>query len=218
MLRPLAKAWTAKVSVGMAPHVVYYFRDGVSEGQYSHVAKQEVESIRKVLNELAPKTEVKITALICSKRHHIRFFPVQGQGDRNQNPLPGTLVETHVTHTRENDYYLCAHSAIKGTARPVHYHTLIDEQNLKPEEIQNMIYEASYQYVRSTTPVSLFPAIYYAHLAAARGNNHVNSKVDSGPKTTKVSSSHDPNAPVDPLLPLRVYEQGDSIEHRMWFV
>ena len=91
---------------------------------------------------------------MASKRHHIRFFPGPA-GDRSQNPLPGTLVEKDVTHPFEYDFYLNSHSAIQGTARPTHYHVLMDEIGMSANELQNMIYEHSYQYMRSTTPVSL---------------------------------------------------------------
>lgn len=50
---------------------------------------------------------------------------------------------------------LNSHSAIQGTARPVHYHVLLDESNIPPTVFQNMIYQSCYQYMRSTTPVSL---------------------------------------------------------------
>lgn len=61
---------------------------------------------------------IKYVVIIGSKRHHVRFFPEAGSGqDKNGNPCPGTLVEDGVTHPREFDFYLCAHSAIKGTAR-----------------------------------------------------------------------------------------------------
>lgn len=91
---------------------------------------------------------------VCTKRHHIRFFP-GAAGDRNANALPGTLVEKDITHPFEYDFYLCAHSAIQGTARPVHYHVLLDEANVPINDFQKMIYQFSYQYMRSTTPVSL---------------------------------------------------------------
>ena len=55
----------------------------------------------------------------------------------------------------EYDFYLCAHSAIQGTARPVHYHVLMDEAQCPVNEFQRMIYQMSYQYMRSTTPVSM---------------------------------------------------------------
>jgi eukaryotic translation initiation factor 2C len=101
--------------------------------------------------------QVKYTVVVVSKRHHIRFFPKPGTPacDKNLNPCPGTLVEKDVTHPFEYDFYLNSHSAIQGTARPTHYHVLMDEQKMPPSELQNMIYEHCYQYMRSTTPVSI---------------------------------------------------------------
>ncbi len=98
--------------------------------------------------------QVKFTVVVAEKRHHIRFFPGKA-GDENQNSLPGTLVDHDVTHPFENDIYLCSHKALKGTARPTHYHMLLDEANVPTDTFQKMLYEHSYQYMRSTTPVSL---------------------------------------------------------------
>ena len=92
--------------------------------------------------------------VVAEKRHHIRFFPGKN-GDENQNPLPGTIVDHDVTHPFENDIYLCSHKALKGTARPTHYNMLLDEANVPVDVFQKMLYEHSYQYMRSTTPVSL---------------------------------------------------------------
>ena len=102
--------------------------------------------------------------IVASKRHHIRFFPGSA-GDKNGNPHPGTLVERDVTHPFEYDFYLNSHSAIQGTARPVHYHVLIDEIGLDANKLQKMIYEHSYQYVRSTTPVSL--CMYFRNISSS---------------------------------------------------
>lgn len=97
-----------------------------------------------------------MTVVVAEKRHHIRFFPPSGlAGDKNSNPVPGTLVEHDVTHPWENDLYLCSHVAIQGTARPTHYHMLMDEANLPVEKFQTLLYEHCYQYQRATTPVSL---------------------------------------------------------------
>lgn len=97
-----------------------------------------------------------MTVVVAEKRHHIRFFPPQGNAsDKNGNPVPGTLVERDVTHPWENDMYLCSHVAIQGTARPTHYHMLMDEANLPVEKFQTLLYEHCYQYQRATTPVSL---------------------------------------------------------------
>lgn len=103
MIVPLFRKWIQKVGGGRGPQHIYYFRDGVSEGQYAHVLDQEVHDIKKALVEAfgAPAANIKFTVTVCTKRHHIRFFPKPNDsvtGDRNGNPLPGTVVERDVTH------------------------------------------------------------------------------------------------------------------------
>jgi eukaryotic translation initiation factor 2C len=92
------------------------------------------------------------------------------------------LVERDVTHPFEYDFYLNSHSAIQGTARPVHYHVLLDEANVPANKLHAMIYQHCYQYIRSTTPVSLYPAVYYAHLASNRARAHEDAASDLGPR------------------------------------
>ncbi|MCJ1471702.1 hypothetical protein MMC13_000342, partial [Lambiella insularis] len=189
MLKPLFREWMATVGAGRMPLHFMYFRDGVSEGQYQHVIQQELKDIKSIWRKLDEPQQyqnyekIKFTVVVASKRHHIRFFPKErtAAADRNNNPVPGVVVERDVTHPFEYDFYLNSHSAIQGTARPTHYHVLLDDQKMPPTELQNMIYEHCYQYMRSTTPVSLFPAVYYAHLASKRGVCHENRPASSGP-------------------------------------
>lgn len=51
--------------------------------------------------------QIKYTVIVATKRHHIRFFPREGDAhsaDRNGNALPGTLVERDITHPFEDDF------------------------------------------------------------------------------------------------------------------
>ncbi|KAL7797242.1 Piwi domain-containing protein [Trichoderma ceciliae] len=174
----LCKVWMVAHERQFPKHVIY-FRDGVAEGQFAHVIEQEIREIKTYFKQVAPGLPLpKFTVIVATKRHHIRFFPERG--DRNGNPLPGTLVEKEVTHPFMYDFYLCSHVAIQGTARPVHYHVLIDEMNIPVNELQKMIYHQCYSYARSTTPVSLHPAVYYAHLAGSRARAHENIATSEG--------------------------------------
>lgn len=157
MLSPMLKEWCAVVGKGRAPENVYYFRDGVSTGQHAYVLQDEVEHIRNVLHQVnkSPWTG-KICVVIANKRHHYRAFPNdKGSADRNGNPMPGTLIDREITLVGSWNFLLYSHCAIQGTSRPVHYHVIRDEMGHKPHELQNMIYDHCYQYVRSTTSVSL---------------------------------------------------------------
>lgn len=213
---PLVKfGWSPRVGQGRAPANVIYFRDGVSEGQFAQVIDQEVAAMRKSFAKLM-QASPKFLVIIASKRHHVRFFPQSG-GDKNSNALPGTLVESGVTQPYENDFYLCAHAAIKGTARPVHYNVLINEPAWTNDKIQTLIYEHSYQYIRATTPVSMFPAVYYAHIASLRAAHHSkNFGVDasSHPDNSTVAGQGDPET-FPPLMPMA---QPAVMNPSMWFI
>ncbi|KAG5985359.1 hypothetical protein E4U55_004583 [Claviceps digitariae] len=180
MFGQLTKHWIAGHD-GAFPRHIIYFRDGVSEGQFGQVLDQEIREIKSYLRQKAPNaTPPKFTVIVATKRHHIRFFPQKGKGDRNDNALPGTLVEREVTHPFLWDFYLSSHVAIQGTARPVHYHVIWDEMGVPVNDFQKMIYYQCYSYVRSTTPVSLHPSVYYAHLAGNRARAHEDIATSEG--------------------------------------
>jgi eukaryotic translation initiation factor 2C len=159
MLVPLVDQWTKTVGQGNRPKNVYYFRDGVSTGQFAQVLEQEVPIIKDVIfHGSGDKEPPKVTVVIANKRHHLRAVPAKTDkqaGDKNGNPLPGTLIERDITSPHGWDFLLISHVALQGTSQPVHYHVIRDEIGHTPVQLQNMIYNHCYQYVRSTTSVSL---------------------------------------------------------------
>jgi eukaryotic translation initiation factor 2C len=73
---------------------------------------------------------LRVAALVGVKRHHTRFYPMTDEDkDKhgNQNCKPGTWVDRGVTSPYYRDFYLQSHSGIKGTARPTHYFTLVND-------------------------------------------------------------------------------------------
>ena len=222
MLKPLIRQWMSTVGGGRAPAQIYYIRDGVSEGQFEHVIRQEVPHIKAVVKDCASDFNAKMTVIVASKRHHIRAFPAGAGADPNGNPVPGTLIEKDVTTPNEFDFYLYSHIALQGTSRPVHYSILYDESHHTPNQVQNMLYEHCYQYMRSTTSVSLHPAVYYAHLASNRAKAHEDIPASSGPqggagyKQQAPSRSSEPSdSEVKPLMPLF---NVNGIVFAMWYI
>ncbi|KIW12117.1 hypothetical protein PV08_09391 [Exophiala spinifera] len=118
---------------GSLPDNILVYRDGVSEGEYAKVLGQEVPLFREAGKDLYPADRTKagfprITVIVVGKRHHTRFYPTRpDDGDRNMNPKNGTVVDRGVTEARNWDFFLLAHTAVKGTARPAHYYIVLDE-------------------------------------------------------------------------------------------
>ncbi|EED19932.1 eukaryotic translation initiation factor eIF-2C4, putative [Talaromyces stipitatus ATCC 10500] len=221
MLTPLVDQWTKTVGQGRRPQCIYYFRDGVSTGQFAQVLEQEVPIIQDIISTgSGEKTPPKVTVVIANKRHHIRFAAKPGDmvaGDKFRNPLPGTLVERDVTSPHDWDFLMVTHVALQGTAKPVHYHVIRDDMRHKPEQLQNMINEHCYQYVRSTTSVSLFPAVYYAHLISNRGKAQSQDEfVDSSEESSSEDAHHKQVTAPKPLMPMAKRETHNHLD--MWFV
>lgn len=197
------------------PSRIIFFRDGVSETQFNKVLKEELQAIRAACLKFKGYKPA-ITFLVVQKRHHTRFFlndknQASGGGScSEENIPPGTVVDTVITHPREFDFYLCSHWGMRGTSRPTHYHVLWDENHFRSDELQKLIHNLCYTFVRCTKPVSLVPPAYYAHLAAYRGRLYLDRTDSTVTGTTTLSR----NAPplTSPLPKLR-----DNVKKLMFY-
>lgn len=178
--------------VKQLPKRIIFFRDGVSETQFYKVLKEELQSIKEACSRF-PGYKPPITFAVVQKRHHTRLFPLKADLTFMQNQFsdenipPGTVVDTVITHPREFDFYLCSHWGVKGTSRPTHYHVLWDENEFTSDELQKLVYNLCFTYVRCTKPVSLVPPAYYAHLAAYRGRLYL-ERSESDPCSRNTST------------------------------
>ena len=111
-----------------------------------------------------------ITFVVVQKSHGTRLFPADRDNqDRSGNCLPGTVVDTGVTHPTPFDFFLNSHAGLQGHNKPAHYYVLVDENGFSSDSLQLFTYWQCYLYCRCTRSVSYVPAAYYAHLAAFRG-------------------------------------------------
>ncbi|KAM3261241.1 hypothetical protein ACQJBY_052106 [Aegilops geniculata] len=185
MIRELLIAFRRKT--GRRPERILFYRDGVSEGQFSHVLLHEMDAIRKACASLEEGYMPPVTFVVVQKRHHAKLFPeVHGRRDmtdKSGNILPGTVVDLMICHPTEFDFYLCSHAGIQGTSRPTHYHVLYDENHFTADALQSLTNNLCYTYARCTRAVSVVPPAYYAHLAAFRARYYVEGDSSDGGST-----------------------------------
>lgn len=97
------------------PEAVFYYRDGVSDGQFESVLNHEYNEFHKAFESLEPDYKPPITFIVVKKRHHVRLQPQTEDADRNGNPVPGTVVDKGITSKYDFDFYLNSHAGIQGT-------------------------------------------------------------------------------------------------------
>ncbi|KAI5464622.1 ribonuclease H-like domain-containing protein [Mariannaea sp. PMI_226] len=161
------------------PENIVIFRDGVSEGQFTQVLDDELPLIRAAFQSKYKKAAPQLTIVVSVKRHHTRFYPTNEKDAlRNGNVRNGTVVDRGVTQARLWDFFLTAHAAIKGTARPAHYTVLLDEifraryKSEAANELEKFTHELCYLFGRATKAVSICPPAYYADIVCTRARAH----------------------------------------------
>ncbi|KAF9117006.1 hypothetical protein BGX27_007060 [Mortierella sp. AM989] len=194
-LQPLVKELvkTYKRLTGHHPKRILFYRDGVSEGQFETILKTEVNAIKRACMELDNEYTPPLTFVVVKKRHHARFFPQRNDQDRSGNCVPGTVVDTVITHPTEFVFYLQSHAGIQGTSRSTLYHVLLDENKFTSDSLQQLTFNLCHIYCRCTRSLSIVPVVQYAHLLAFRGRYYLDSNVmpvssDRDPQKAKFSS------------------------------
>ncbi|KAL8652070.1 MAG: hypothetical protein Q9226_004420 [Calogaya cf. arnoldii] len=160
---------------GAFPERIIVYRDGVSEGQYRTLLVDELPQIREACKKRYPGGKgPKISIIVCGKRHHTRFYATNAQNiDRSTNSKNGTVVDRGVTMEKGWDFFLQAHTALKGTAKPTHYVVILDENGMNADGLEALTHNLCYLFGRATKAVSLCPPAYYADLLCERGRAYL---------------------------------------------
>ncbi|KAJ1288087.1 hypothetical protein BS78_02G062600 [Paspalum vaginatum] len=218
MIRELLTSFFKRT--GRKPARIIFYRDGVSEGQFSHVLLHEMDAIRKACASLQDGYLPPVTFVVVQKRHHTRLFPeVHGRReltDKSGNILPGTVVDTNICHPIEFDFYLCSHAGIQGTSRPAHYHVLYDENHFSADALQMLTNSLCYTYARCTRSVSVVPPAYYAHLAAFRAR-YYDEQAEGTDGTSVVSGGVTSAGGAPPAAFRRLPQVKENVKEVMFF-
>jgi len=157
----MTKALTAYKDVNNElPSRIFFYRDGVGEGQIPHVFNSEVNTLQKVIADMNP--QIKLTFIITSKRISARFMTAQGM----MNPHSGTVVDDVVTNPERYDFYLVSQSVRQGTVNPTSYNVIHDDNNLPAGKMQILTYKLTHLYFNWPGTVRVPAPVQYAHKLA----------------------------------------------------
>ncbi|CRK93503.1 CLUMA_CG007039, isoform A [Clunio marinus] len=167
---------------GKLPAKLMYYRDGVSEGQFTEVLRIEMTAIGAAMKRIyGTKPQAEVTFIVVQKRHHTRFFPTQKQfsDGRNNNVPAGTVVDKSIVHPFQYQFFLSSHVAIQGVTKPTKYCVLVNESKISPDDLQAITFDLCHLFTRCNRSVSYPAPTYYAHLVAARGKQYtIGSKLE----------------------------------------
>ncbi|CAJ0927231.1 unnamed protein product, partial [Mesorhabditis belari] len=172
-LKWILTMWQAKRSEQL-PETIFILRDGVSDGQYDMVVRDEVGALREACDEYLHGYNPKFVVIICTKRHNKRFAKIEksAQNWAISNPDALTVVDRNVVRTDLTEIFIQSHHPPLGTAKPTEYEVLLSD--LSPKEftqnvIQDFILALCFGHQISGRSISIPEPVFQADEWAKRG-------------------------------------------------
>jgi len=157
---------------GILPTAIVIYRDGVEEGQISHVHKTEIKLLKEACARIYEGRSVPFTFVIVTKRINSRFFVPNDSNSNMENPPPGTVIDSVVTDPTKYDFFLISQHVKQGTVTPTHYQVIEDTLNFPPDILQRLTYKLTHMYYNWSGTVRVPAPCQLAHkLAFLAGQN-----------------------------------------------
>ncbi|QIW96785.1 hypothetical protein AMS68_002303 [Peltaster fructicola] len=234
LLQGQLRLWQKKNKNTLPSNIIVY-RDGVSEGQYQVLLDNELPSLKKAIDVVYSPADKKqynprLSIIVVGKRHHTRFYPTKTKDEdpKTGNPKNGTVVDRGVTELGNWDFFLQAHSALKGTAKPAHYYVVYDEAlrgkgaSRQPpgnaaDSLEELTHSLCYLFGRATKAVSVCPPAYYADLVCERARCYLAQQyAPSPPMSSAASDTSDPGRSMAAMQSL--INVHPNIRERMFYI
>ncbi|KAL5239075.1 hypothetical protein ACI65C_006486 [Semiaphis heraclei] len=149
---------------GALPTSIVVYRDGVGEGQISHVHKTEVRLLQTACEQVYGPNSVPFAFVIVTKRISARFFAPTNRG--LENPRPGTIIDTVVTDPTKYDFFLVSQHVKQSTVTPTHYQVIEDTLRLPPDIMQRLTFKLTHMYYNWSGTVRVPAPCQLAHKLA----------------------------------------------------
>lgn len=141
------------------PSKIIIYRDGVGDGQIHQCLDHEVRMIEKTLKQIydAKKIPLHFGFIIVSKRINTRVFK------NNDNPLPGTVVDSVITLPERFDFFLVSQMVRQGSVSPTSYNVIkSDSLGMPADHIQLLTYKLCHLYFNCSSTIRVPAVCQYA--------------------------------------------------------
>lgn len=171
------------------PESVVFYRDGVGDQMFNLILKEEIPKIFIAFHKCFPTYphDLKLTFIVCQKRHTVKFFPDAKNADKNGNAKPGLVVDQGIVSKNNTEFYLQSQATIKGTGRACRYTTLYDDNNWKLEDMEYFTFALCHLFNRCTRSIGICSPARYAHHLCFRARDIL--RVSEGDDSTTTSSN-----------------------------
>lgn len=148
-----------------APQSIIVYRDGGSEGELARINAYEVAQFQAAIKAAA--VPCSLTFIVVLKKVRTRYFMINPQNDKEvSNPLPGTIVDRHITNNYLPEFFLCCQHVNQGSATATKYQMICDDSKLSADTLQMYTYCLSHMYFNWNGTIRVPAPVKYASTLA----------------------------------------------------
>lgn len=158
---------------GILPTKIFFYRDGVSEGQLQSLIDYEVDPLKEYLDAQYQNAgaNLRFTYLVVNKKINTKIFLRTDRGF--ENPPSGTVVDNTITLPERYDFFLVSQNTRQGTVNPTAYNVLLDSVCLPPQKLQIFTYKLCQMYYNWNGSVRVPAPCQYAKKLAILCAKHL---------------------------------------------
>ncbi|KAH7705483.1 piwi domain-containing protein, partial [Aphelenchoides avenae] len=134
-----------------------------------------------------------VTIVVAQRQSNYRIVPqrINPNGKASEQNVPaGTVVDKSIMHPSLTEFLMVSHKSIQGTARPVRYMVLVDEEQIPLAQLQYITYHLCYTHGVGCSSVSVPGPLYAAGELAKRGRNNWKEFNQQGLAPTNEGGDH----------------------------
>lgn len=154
MLEKLIEKFSEKH--GFPPMNILFYRNGVSDGQFGQILKEELSDGRSAAQAYGRKIGLqeyypKMTIVVVQRAGQLLFYPEKtADGDESRSCQPGTVIDRGISDPDRFDFFLVSHTSKTGTPRPNRYTVLFNEIGIGANEIQKLTFDLCFGFSART--------------------------------------------------------------------
>jgi len=147
---------------------------------------------------LALEAAIKEHPAYNNRKPHIMFLIAQKRNiarlgvdldGKIGSPPAGTVLDNTITSRESLDFYLIAHKAVVGSAKPIHYYVYRNDMNGTLTQIEDMLFKLCHLHPGCTLSVSLPAPLYNAHKLGYRMGQVYRAAMESKEDTRSEGSA-----------------------------
>jgi aubergine-like protein len=126
------------------------------------VCVPETNAVKSAISDL--KISCKVTYSLLNKKTNLKIFMMDNKSVLNAPP--GTIIDSKVTSSEFNDFYLIPAKSTQGVASSIHYQIIYDDSKMQEKDYHSLMYKLCYLYYNWTGSVKVPAPVQYARKLA----------------------------------------------------